>query len=479
MLPSITLFLSLLLFSSVAAVPPQRRDPLHIPFFRRNVKRSSSDIVDRYAAASQHLREKYGYGSSPPSRRASTTDIGITNQGADTSYFVQMSVGTPGQTLALVLDTGSSDLWFATTGCAGCAPGTPLFNPAGSTTFQTGTASISLTYGSGQAAGVISRDTVTMGPYTVDPQIFVAVDTVSSGLIDGELDGILGLAFEGIANTAAVPFWEALIDNNLLTSPEFSFFLTRFVNDTAATNEEPGGVFTLGGTNSSLFQGTIDFQPFTSPSPAGTFWLQTVSGVLVNGKSVAIGAAGSNSAAIDTGTTLVGAPTAAVNAIWGAVSGATPLSGNLSGFWSYPCSTQLTVSLSFGGPSWPISPGDLNLGTVTNGKCLGAIFDITAGSSIKPQADTPAWIVGDTFLKNVYSVFRANPPAVGFAQLSALSGSSGAPGPVVGTSRATGSQPLSTGGANAAQPTASLGAAGSIATCALVLLMTTTYMLIA
>lgn len=29
-----------------------------------------------------------------------------------------------------------------------------------------------------------------------------------------------------------------------------------------------------------------------------------------------------------------------------------------------------------------------------------------------------SWIVGATFLKNVYSVFRYNPPAVGFAALS-------------------------------------------------------------
>jgi hypothetical protein len=57
------------------------------------------------------------------------------------------------------------------------------------------------------------------------------------------------------------------------------------------------------------------------------------SAVTVNGNSVNIGSA--NSAAIDTGTTLIGAPTNAVNAIWGAVSGAVPLSGNMSGFYAF------------------------------------------------------------------------------------------------------------------------------------------------
>jgi cathepsin D len=88
----------------------------------------------------------------------------------------------------------------------------------------------------------------------------------------------MGLAFQGIAVTGAVPFWQALISNNFLTSPEFSFFFTRFVNDSSAVQEEPGGVFTLGGTNSTLYQGTIDFQTFTSPGSNGSLWLQTVSG---------------------------------------------------------------------------------------------------------------------------------------------------------------------------------------------------------
>jgi cathepsin D len=104
----------------------------------------------------------------------------------------------------------------------------------------------------------------------------VAVNTVSQGLIDGQLAGIMGLAFQGIANTQAVPFWQALLNDNSFTNPEFSFFLTRFVNDPNAQTEEPGGVFTLGGTNTTLFQGNIDFQSFTPPT-GGSFWLQTVS----------------------------------------------------------------------------------------------------------------------------------------------------------------------------------------------------------
>jgi cathepsin D len=79
--------------------------------------------------------------------------------------------------------------------------------------------------------------------------------------------------------------------------------------------------------------------------------------------------------------------------------------------------------MSFGGSTWTINPADMNLGSVpssvsgtTTQMCAGGIFDI--GTSVGSGAGVPTWIVGDTFLKNVYSVFRANPAAVGFAQLA-------------------------------------------------------------
>ena len=47
---------------------------------------------------------------------------------------------------------------------------------------------------------------------------------------------------------------------------------------------------------------------------------------------------------------------------------------------------------------------------VSESTCVGGFFALdTSGTS------APPWIVGDTFLKNVYSVFRASPPSVGFA----------------------------------------------------------------
>lgn len=84
--------------------------------------------------------------------------------------------------------------------------------------------------------------------------------------------------------------------------------------------------------------------------------------------------------------------------------------------------------MSFGGKSWPINAQDMNLGRVSTGSntCAGGIFDLTAGSNIGEGGGNPNWVVGATFLKNVYSVFRSQPAAIGFAELSdAAGGSSG------------------------------------------------------
>lgn len=65
---------------------------------------------------------------------------------------------------------------------------------------------------------------------------------------------------------------------------------------------------------------------------------------------------------------------------------------------------------------------DFSLGTFSSATsarpayCLGAFFDLTLSAR---SSTVIQWIIGDAFLKNVYSAYRYYPtPAVGFAQLS-------------------------------------------------------------
>jgi cathepsin D len=93
-------------------------------------------------------------------------------------------------------------------------------------------------------------------------------------LIDDGLSGIMGLGFASISALQTTPFWEALYNANDLAEPLFSFYLERYVNQANQISAAPGGVLTLGGTNSSLYNGSIEYLNLTGPS---SYWLLTVS----------------------------------------------------------------------------------------------------------------------------------------------------------------------------------------------------------
>ncbi|KAJ3759008.1 aspartic peptidase domain-containing protein [Lentinula raphanica] len=415
-------FIQLLLLSTIPGIAA---DPLHIPVHRK--RSSASRDLSYYAAAADRIRAKYG-NSARLGRRASSAGIGIIDQDDDASYFATLSIGTPGQTMSVVLDTGSSDLWVTGSSCRNCDKSTPLFDSSNSSSFKSSSGQTTIQYGSGAVAGTLAQDTVTLGGFTVSDQTFLLADELTNGLLDGPVSGIMGLAFESIASTDSTPFWQALVNAGDLSSPEMSFWLAREGNTVDGDTEVSGGVFTLGGSNTSLFSGDIEFLD-TQGTPS--FWLLTMNALTVQSQSISLGSS-SQLSAIDTGTTLIGGPSDAVQNFYASIAGSEEVPQE-QGFWSFPCSTSLNTTISFGGTAWPISSSDMNLGPVSKGSsdCLGGIFDLSLGSNIPENSGNPSWVVGDVFLKNVYTVFRgtasssSDTPAVGFAQLSTQAGGSG------------------------------------------------------
>lgn len=157
---------------------------------------------------------------------------------------------------------------------------------------------------------------------------------------------------------------------------------------------------------------------------------------------------------IDTGTTLVLAPTVAAYAIFSLIPNAFPISGADSNgqlFFAYPCATpdNYIPAIQFAGKSFGINPLDFNFGILTSSfarlignetlavrlerevaargakrarqahdsdgeSCVAAIV----GSDVAP--DENLYVVGDAFLKNWYTTFNyvdANGgPSVSFAE---------------------------------------------------------------
>ncbi|KAI0347724.1 acid protease [Trametopsis cervina] len=418
----LTLVLSLAVPNADAAATPNKPGAVRtIQMSRRNYLRGNNTDVDEWLKNNKLATEaKYGMGGSA-TKRASSGFNQLTDLGFDSSYFGSLAVGTPPVAFNVILDTGSADLWVATGGqqSGRSSKGIALFTPESSSTFQDLNTPFSIRYGSGAAQGGLGRDQIQFAGFGLN-QTFGVVNATTSNLLQSPLSGLMGLGFDTIASSGVTPFWQALAETSgALDKPLFAFQLTRFSNNTQASKTELGGTFTLGDTNSSLFTGNIDFQPVPDGAPG--YWIQELTTLKINGNSISLPTGQDAWAAIDTGTTGAGVPSSILTSIFANVPGSQQRS---DGYYQYPCSDNPTVEVGWGSSTvtWTISPADFMLQQLDEDTCVSAFFPVDNTGTV-----APAIIMGDTFLKNVYSVYQSSPKQVGFAALSstALSQNSG------------------------------------------------------
>ena len=84
----------------------------------------------------------------------------------------------------------------------------------------------------------------------------------------------------------------------IVTDPSVRYWGTP---QSLANQELPGGQFTLGGVNTTLFTGDINYIGLSDVN----WWTIPMTSVIVNGREIILPAVAMN-AIIDTGTTLVG-----------------------------------------------------------------------------------------------------------------------------------------------------------------------------
>jgi len=200
----------------------------------------------------------------------------------------------------------------------------------------------------------------------------------------------------------------------------------------------------MGYTNSSLYTGSIEYIDIPSTP---SYWYLTLSALTVQGTSISL--SGSGMAAIDTGTTNIGGPLSEIEAIYAQVPGSSPMTGSWAGYYQFPCSTQVSVTFSFGGTTWSMSPADFSYAAISSSQCIGAFFELSTGTG----SSSPSWVIGDAFLKNVYSVFRYNPASIGFAALSETAlAENGVDGPIPSATIGSVSAAVTNSNSNAALP---------------------------
>ena len=105
-------------------------------------------------------------------------------------------------------------------------------------------------------------------------------------------------------------------------------------------------------------------------------------------------------------------PTSSVDAVYKAVGG--QVFDEKNGFYSFPCNSPPAISFNWGGKDWAISSENFSQGETESGsgQCVGSL--VAQGMGLGDGV----WLLGDSFMKNVYTAFSFDKSAVGFAKLA-------------------------------------------------------------
>lgn len=351
-------------------------------------------------------------------------------------YYGPVTIGTPPQEFLVVFDTGSADFWVPSESCPkmsqNCKAKT-AYDSTKSSTYSAvpsgGKTSFQIMYGSGPVSGKFGQETVTLGDdYTVEGQTFAAADSTNGlGMTYGKakFDGILGLAFPTISRDPGVnTVIPNLKEKGHLDEAMFAFYL----------GDEADGELTIGGYDETKFEGDITWVDLITP----TYWLAPVDQVKFGDKVVADSKV---AGIIDTGTSLIYGPKDQVEGMVAAIGGRfIPKVGlNL-----IDCLTKIPdLSLTIGGHEVNIEGSKLMIQDDSKQYCFFTVANMMFGGAqeegdsveeeleeevidqmsrlvgeglpIPPGYNT--WLLGDTYMREVYNIFDYDNKKYGIAAL--------------------------------------------------------------
>lgn len=316
----------------------------------------------------------------------------VINDYENSQYYGQISLGTPGQKFNVIFDTGSADLWVASSKCDSSCGTHAEYDSSKSSTYVANGQAFNITYGSGPVGGYESQDICTLGGLGVKSQIFAEV-TNAAGLGAayklGKFDGILGLAFPVLSVNKVPTVFQNVWDQKLIPSNEFAFYLGNSARDF--------GELTLGGYDSTRFTGNLAWVPLK----AATYWEITLGSLNVNG--VVYGAG--NNAIVDSGTSLLTGPSDSVKAIAKAIGAKQFIAGE----YLVDCTATLpNFDFVINGATYTLTSADY---LIPDGDvCLLGMMGLDI-----PRPTGPLWILGDIFMRKYYTVFDVANTRVGFA----------------------------------------------------------------
>ncbi|VDB84888.1 unnamed protein product [Peniophora sp. CBMAI 1063] len=350
----------------------------------RSIFTDDKGIVDKPKLASyiQHVQAKYTEESSLDKR----ADIALDN-GNFTVWTGDIEIGTPPQKFTALFDTGSFD-FVVPAGSVDSFEGA-VYDPKSSSSSKALNKDFTLNYGSGGVKGMEYNDTVTIGGLTATGQTVLAANSTDDSFF-GQMNALVGLSFGALSTLGNSPIVQTLRDEGQLPNPVFGFKL----NDT-------GSELSFGSLNEDLYTGEVTYLPVQGDK----YWQVEFDKMTLWDKDVT---PSNKDAIIDSGTSLILADEATVEAFYGNVYGSQK--DETTGLWEVMCYNIPQVNVTLGGMNVIIPEDVFTLGQVAEHSmyCLGGIQATSLSS----------WVFGDVFMRNVYTAFDAAKKQVGFAKLA-------------------------------------------------------------
>jgi len=226
---------------------------------------------------------------------------------------------------------------------------------------------------------------------------FFGQGTVVTGLIDGAyFDGIMGLGWPTLSQVTNNPITSALISTGQMSPSVFAIWLGGLSN--------LQGEVDVGGVNAARYSGSIRYYAVTEY----TWWVCALWAV----KYGSLNDKTAGAIILDSGTSLMGGPTASINAINRQI-GASPIGGGIFvvSCSSVPSLPTITFALGSGtsGDNFLLNGSQytMNIG----GTCYSGFFAIdfvNVGGQL-------SWILGDVFLRAYYTVYDIGGGRIGLA----------------------------------------------------------------
>lgn len=358
--------------------------------------------------------------------RAGTYSQELNNNLTGGGYYAQVAVGTPPQTVDLIVDTGSSDVWLLDSDANLCRSRSmqsyygyclSTYDPSKSSTYSiVSQDDFSIRYVDGSGAeGNYIRDDFSIGGADIDAlQMGLAENsTVNSGLLG------IGFAANVASETPYPNIMSLFQDQDLIAIQAYSLYLDDLFAET--------GTILFGGLDTQKFIGelqTVAIQPdrygnYSSFTVAlSSFSTTANNGTSTNYTRTAI------PVILDSGTTLTYFPASIANRIFDAFGAVDDTSGTGLVFvdCNYLDSNNFTFNFQFGGNDGPVIrvPIDEMVldnigGYVELGLDLPSLpFDNACSFGIQPSSDY--YLLGDTFLRSAYIVYDLTNKQIGLAQ---------------------------------------------------------------